>query len=60
LDSTQPRYVLMMSEQPEGFSLQEASLRHEGYRVYDVLRRTIGDDAYRAGLRLVMITRGTP
>ena len=60
LASTQPRYVLMMSEQPEGFSLQEASLRHEGYRVDDLLTRTIGDDAYRAGLRLVRITRGTP
>jgi hypothetical protein len=60
LTSIQPRYLLLLSEDPATFVPQVAALRDSGYVVKDVLARTIGDAVYRADLRLVQITRATP
>ena len=60
LTSIQPRYVLMLSEDPGTFARQEASLKDDGYLVQDVFARAIGDATYRADLRLVQIMRETP
>jgi len=57
--ATNPRYVLMVGEQPAAFAQEEASLREQGYRVNLRLAKTIGDDAYHAGIRLVEIEKAS-
>ena len=57
LTSQRPRYLLLMNDRPDAFGVQEASLRREGYEVQERLTRSIGNEAYRAIIRLVEITR---
>jgi hypothetical protein len=51
------RYVLMLDESGRSFGTRDASLQREGFATREVVRKTIGDQAYHAALRLVEIKR---